>query len=129
MSQLPANGPMRLAKYLAHAGVASRRAAEKLIAEGRVTVDGEPAGDPARSVGEDSRVTVDGRPLAGAEPRVVYALNKPLGVVSPARDTHGRQTVVELVPAQGLRLYPVGRLDADSSGLILLTNDGELANP
>jgi 23S rRNA pseudouridine2605 synthase len=119
---------MRLAKYLAHAGVASRRAAEKLIAEGRVSVDGEPAGDPARSVGQDSRVTVDGRPLAGAEPRVVYALNKPLGVVSTARDTHGRQTVVELVPAQGLRLYPVGRLDADSSGLILLTNDGELAN-
>jgi 23S rRNA pseudouridine2605 synthase len=119
---------MRLAKYLAHAGVASRRAAEKLIAEGRVTVDGEPAGDPARSVDEDSRVTVDGRPLPGAEPRVVYALNKPLGVVSTARDTHGRQTVVELVPAQGLRLYPVGRLDADSSGLILLTNDGELAN-
>jgi len=73
-------------------------------------------------------VTVDGRPLSGAESRVVYAVNKPVGVVSTARDTHGRPTVVELVPARGLRLYPVGRLDADSSGLILLTNDGELAN-
>ena len=119
---------MRLAKYLAHAGVASRRSAETLIAAGRVSVDGEIVTDPARDVGERSRVAVDGRPLAGAEPRVLYALNKPVGVVSTARDTHGRPTVVELVPARGLRLYPVGRLDADSSGLILLTNDGELAN-
>src|SRR5712671_4399559 len=108
MSLAPDAGPMRLAKYLAHAGVASRRAAEKLIGEGRVTVDG--------------------RPLAGAESSVVYAVNKPVGVVSTARDTHGRPTVVELVPARGLRLYPVGRLDADTSGLLLLTNDGELAN-
>ncbi len=119
---------MRLAKYLAHAGVASRRAAETLIAAGRVTVDGALVVDPARDVGEDANVALDGRPLAGAEPRVVYALHKPVGVVSTARDTHGRQTVLDLVPARGLRLYPVGRLDADSSGLILLTNDGELAN-
>jgi 23S rRNA pseudouridine2605 synthase len=119
---------MRLAKYLAHAGVASRRAAETVIAGGRVSVDGEIVLDPARDVGEYSRVTVDGRALDGPEARVVYAVNKPLGVVSTARDSHGRRTVVELVPAEGLRLYPVGRLDADSSGLILLTNDGELAN-
>ena len=119
---------MRLAKYLAHAGVASRRSAEGLIAAGRVTVEGEVVTDPARDVGEGSRVALDGRPLAGAEPRVVFAVNKPVGVVSTARDTHGRRTVVELVDAPGLRLYPVGRLDADSSGLILLTNDGELAN-
>jgi 23S rRNA pseudouridine2605 synthase len=119
---------MRLAKYLAHAGVASRRAAEKLIADGRVTVDAEQVTDPARDVGEQSLVSVDGRPLPGAEPRVVYALHKPVGVLSTASDTHGRPTVVELVPSGGLRLYPVGRLDADSSGLILLTNDGELAN-
>jgi 23S rRNA pseudouridine2605 synthase len=117
-----------LAKHLAHAGVVSRRAAEALIAEGRVVVDGEVVTDPAQGVDECSRVEVDGRALAGAEPRVVYAVNKPLGVVSTARDTHGRPTVVELAPAEGLRLYPVGRLDADSSGLILLTNDGELAN-
>jgi 23S rRNA pseudouridine2605 synthase len=119
---------MRLAKYLAHAGVASRRAAESVIADGRVSVDGEIVLDPARDVDEENRVTVDGRALAGPEARVVYAVNKPLGVVSTAHDSHGRRTVVELVRAEGLRLYPVGRLDADSSGLILLTNDGELAN-
>jgi 23S rRNA pseudouridine2605 synthase len=119
---------MRLAKYLAHAGVASRRSAETLIAAGRVSVAGEPVIDPARDVGEDSLVTVDGRPVDGPEPRVGYILNKPVGVVSTARDTHGRRTVVELVPAQGLRLYPVGRLDIDSAGLMLLTNDGQLAN-
>jgi len=73
-------------------------------------------------------VVVDGRTVEGPEPRVLYALNKPVGVVSSARDTHGRPTVVALVGATGLRLYPVGRLDTDSSGLILLTNDGELAN-
>jgi 23S rRNA pseudouridine2605 synthase len=119
---------MRLAKYLAHAGVASRRAAEGLIAEGRVRVDGATVTDPARDVGEASRVDVDGEPLRGPERRVVYAVHKPLGVVSTARDTHGRPTVVGLVPARGLRLYPIGRLDAESSGLILLSNDGELAN-
>ncbi len=119
---------MRLAKHLAHAGVASRRAAERLIAEGRVTVDGQMVTDPARDVAGSDRVEVDGKVVADAEPAVVYALNKPLGVISTAHDTHGRRTVVELVPAGGLRLYPVGRLDADSSGLILLTNDGELAN-
>jgi len=119
---------MRLAKYLAHAGVASRRAAEGLIAAGRVSVEGEIVTDPAVEVSPQTRVAVDGEVLAGPEPRVVVALNKPLGVVSSARDTRGRPTVVELVPSEGLRLYPVGRLDADSTGLILLTNDGELAN-
>jgi 23S rRNA pseudouridine2605 synthase len=119
---------MRLAKYLAHAGVASRRAAERLIVEGRVSVEGEIVTDPARDVNADSDVAVDGRSLSGPERRVVYALNKPVGVLSTARDTHGRPTVVDLVDEQALRLYPVGRLDADSSGLILLTNDGELAN-
>jgi 23S rRNA pseudouridine2605 synthase len=121
---------MRLAKYLAHAGVASRRAAERVIVDGRVLVDGEIVRDPARDVGEHSRVAVDGRALDGPEARVVYALNKPLGVVSTARDPGGRPTVLELVDTgpTNPRLYPVGRLDADSSGLILLTNDGELAN-
>lgn len=118
---------MRLAKFLAHAGVASRRAAERLIADGRVTVGGEVVRDPARAVDADAAVAVDGAPVRGPEPRVVYALNKPAGVVSTARDTHGRRTVTDLVP-RGLRLYPVGRLDADTTGLILLTNDGELAN-
>jgi 23S rRNA pseudouridine2605 synthase len=117
---------MRLARYLAHAGAASRRAAERLIVEGRVTVGGEVVTDPARDVDESSGVALDGQPLE-PEPREVYALNKPAGVVSTARDTHGRRTVVEFVPTQR-RLYPVGRLDADTTGLILLTNDGELAN-
>jgi len=116
---------MRLAKYLAHSGVASRRAAEGLVAAGRVTVAGRRATDPALDVDERSGVVVDGRPVA-PEPREVHILNKPTGVVSTARDTHGRPTVTELVPS-ARRLYPVGRLDADTSGLILLTNDGELA--
>lgn len=117
---------MRLARFVAHSGAASRRAAEKLIAEGRVAVGGQVVKDPARDVDESSGVTLDGQPLA-PEPREVFALNKPPGVVSTARDTHGRRTVTEFVPSER-RLYPVGRLDADTTGLILLTNDGELAN-
>ncbi|HEY1275303.1 MAG TPA: pseudouridine synthase [Thermoleophilaceae bacterium] len=116
---------MRLAKFLAHAGVASRRSAERLIADGHVTVAGETVTDPARDVDERSGVAVDGRAVQ-PEPREVYALNKPPGVVSTARDTHGRPTVVELVRSRR-RLYPVGRLDVDTTGLLLLTNDGELA--
>lgn len=117
---------MRLARYVAHSGAASRRAAERLIADGRVSVGGEVVTDPARDVDERSGVALDGRPLA-PEPPEVYALHKPSGVVSTAKDTHGRRTVTELVPSER-RLYPVGRLDADTTGLILLTNDGELAN-
>src|SRR5687768_8678330 len=117
---------MRLAKFLAHAGVASRRAAEGIVAEGRVTVDGETITDPARDVDETRTVEVDGRRVE-AEPHEVHALNKPAGVVSTARDTHGRPTVVQLVRSPR-RLYPVGRLDADTTGLILLTNHGELAD-
>jgi 23S rRNA pseudouridine2605 synthase len=116
---------MRLGKFLAHAGVASRRAAEDIVRDGRVTVDGEVVTDPARDVGEPNDVAFDGRRVE-AEPHEVHALNKPVGVVSTARDTHGRPTVVELVRSRR-RLYPVGRLDADTTGLILLTNDGELA--
>jgi 23S rRNA pseudouridine2605 synthase len=117
---------MRLAKHLAHAGVASRRAAEGLIVAGRVSVDGEIVRDPAREVDERSRVEVAGQLVGGPEERVVYVLHKPVGVLSTARDTHGRPTVIELL-GEPRRLYPVGRLDADSSGLILLTNDGALA--
>jgi 23S rRNA pseudouridine2605 synthase len=117
---------MRLAKYLAHAGVASRRAGERLIADGRVTVDGEVVDDPARDVDDTHTVAFDGRPVR-AETHEVYALNKPAGVVSTAHDTHGRATVVDLIGSDR-RLYPVGRLDADTTGLILLTNDGDLAH-
>ena len=117
---------MRLARYLAHAGVASRRAAESMIAAGRVSVGGEVVTDPARDVDDASGVEVDGRPIA-PEPREVWLVNKPAGVVSTASDTHGRPIVTGLVESER-RLYPVGRLDADTTGVILLTNDGELAN-
>jgi 23S rRNA pseudouridine2605 synthase len=119
---------MRLAKYMAHAGIASRRGAETLIRAGRVSVGGEVVRDPARDVDEQSGVAFDGQMLQGAEPVVVYALHKPLGVLSTASDPHGRPTVVGLLGDVGARLYPVGRLDADSSGLILLSNDGALAH-
>jgi 23S rRNA pseudouridine2605 synthase len=118
---------VRLAKFLAHAGVASRRGAETIIADGRVSIAGKIVTDPARDVDADSGVAVDGRYLEGPEERMVFLVNKPSGVLSTARDTHGRRTVVDLVPGRGARLYPVGRLDADSTGLILVTNDGDLA--
>jgi len=119
---------VRLGKYLAHAGVASRRAAEVIIRDGRVTVDGVTTLDPAVDVGGYEAVTLDGRPLGGPESHVVHILHKPAGVVSTASDPQGRRTVVELIDARGTRVYPVGRLDVDTTGLILLTNDGELAN-
>jgi len=117
---------VRLAKFLAHAGVASRRKAEEIIAKGMVTVGGEVVTDPARDVGDGDDVRVNSSPV-GAEAREVWAVNKPAGVVSTAREPGTRLAVVELVRTEA-RLYPVGRLDADSTGLLLLTNDGELAN-
>lgn len=117
---------MRLAKFLAHGGVASRRKAELIIGKGRVTVNGKVVTDPARDVTDLDEVRVDGS-LIGTEAREVWAVNKPAGVVSTAREPGGRPAVVELVDTAA-RLYPVGRLDADSTGLLLLTNDGELAN-
>lgn len=117
---------MRLAKYLAHGGVASRRKAEAIIAKGLVTVGGEVVTDPARDVGDGDDVRVNGAPV-DAEAREVWAVNKPAGVVSTAREPGERRAVVELVDSPA-RLYPVGRLDADSTGLLLLTNDGALAN-
>jgi 23S rRNA pseudouridine2605 synthase len=117
---------VRLAKFLAHGGIASRRGAEKIIAAGRVSVGGQVVTDPARDVGEGDEVRVDGS-LVGAEEREVWAVNKPAGVVSTAREPGSRPVVVSLVDS-AVRLYPVGRLDVDSTGLLLLTNDGELAN-
>ncbi|MDQ2629747.1 MAG: rRNA pseudouridine synthase [Actinomycetota bacterium] len=117
---------MRLAKFLAHGGVASRRRAEEIIAKGLVTVGGEVVTDPARNVEAGDDVRVNGSPVT-VEAREVWIVNKPAGVVSTAREPGSRPAVVDLVRTDA-RLYPVGRLDADSTGLLLLTNDGELAN-
>jgi 23S rRNA pseudouridine2605 synthase len=117
---------VRLAKFLAHGGVASRRRAEEIIGKGLVTVGGEVVTDPALDVDAGDDVRVNGEAVA-AEAREVWAVNKPVGVVSTAREPGSRTPVVDLVETEA-RLYPVGRLDADSSGLLLLTNDGELAN-
>lgn len=117
----------RLQKVLASTGWGSRRSCEELIAAGRVTVNGEVAllgrrVDPAVDL-----IEVDGAPVGVKPGLVYYLLNKPTGVVTTAKDTHGRTTVVELVPAEP-RVFPVGRLDVDTEGLLLMTNDGELAH-
>ena len=117
---------MRLNAYLARAGVASRRKADELIKAGRVTVNGEP-GQLNTFVGKQDRVELDGKPLARQSLAYVL-LHKPAGVVTTARDPHGRPTVVELVSDYAIRIVPVGRLDADTTGVLLLTNDGELAH-
>ena len=117
---------IRLQKVMADRGVASRRAAEELISEGRVRVDGEVITTLGTRVAEDARIEVDGRPVAGPSAHRYVLLNKPVGIVSTAHDEHGRRTVVDHVSARE-RLYPVGRLDTDSEGLLLLTNDGTWA--
>jgi len=115
----------RLQKLLARAGIGSRRACEELIAAGRVTVDGDVARLGARADPRRQRVELDGVPVVVRDDLVYYLLNKPPGVVSTAADPQGRATVLDLVPAHP-RVFPVGRLDTDTSGLLLLTNDGEL---
>lgn len=118
---------MRLAKYLAQAGVASRRAVEEIIAEGRVKVNGLVELKPQVSVTEDDIITVDGKRIEPQEVKLYFLLNKPPGYLSTVRDTHKRLTVLDLLKDQQSRLFPVGRLDADTSGVLLLTNDGKLA--
>jgi 23S rRNA pseudouridine2605 synthase len=119
----------RLQKILAKAGLASRRGAEDLISAGRVTLDGEVVtqlgvkADPNRQ-----RICLDGVPLKSREAKEYWLVNKPRGVVSTVKDPQGRKRVVDLLPPEAGRVYPVGRLDRDSEGLVLLTNDGELAN-
>ena len=117
---------IRLQKALADRGVASRRAAEELIRDGRVQVDGAVVRELGTRVAPDARLAVDGRTIGTLPRRRYVVLNKPRGVVSTARDEQGRRSVVALLGARE-RLYPVGRLDADSEGLVLLTNDGEWA--
>jgi 23S rRNA pseudouridine2605 synthase len=118
----------RLQKLIARAGLASRRGAEQLIADGRVRVNGRLAGlgdsaDPAHD-----RIELDGQPVGAAPAPIHLAVYKPRGFLSSARDERGRRSVVSLVDAKGQRLWPAGRLDVESEGLMILTNDGEWAN-
>ena len=118
----------RLQKVLAHAGVESRRAAEEMIVAGRVAVNGEMVTTLGTKVDpERDAIAVDGKPIARRVKRVYLMLNKPPGYITTVSDPEHRPTVMELVP-HSARIYPVGRLDANSEGLLLMTNDGELAN-
>lgn len=126
MSDAAADGE-RLQKVLARAGMASRRVCEDLIAEGRVRVNGEVADLGRRVHAESDVIEVDGALVPTAPGLVYYLLNKPVGVVTTAADTHGRPIVVDIVPTEP-RVFPVGRLDADTEGLLVLTNDGELTH-
>ena len=119
---------IRLQKYLAQAGVASRRAAEKLIADGRVQVNGQTVTEMGVQVEETDRITVDGQPVAPETEKHYIAYYKPIGEVTTNADPEGRPTVMDKFRDYPVRLFPVGRLDYDSEGLLLLTNDGELMN-
>jgi 23S rRNA pseudouridine2605 synthase len=117
----------RIAKVLARAGVASRREVERLIEAGRVFLNGERLASPAVKVGPADRVTLDGRPIAAAEPTRLFRYHKPPGLVTSHRDPQGRPSVFDALPKGLPRVISVGRLDLNSEGLLLLTNDGELA--
>lgn len=120
---------IRLSKILAQSGLTSRRGAEAVLAAGRVTVNGRPRGDPgAQADPVVDIIAVDGRRLPTPRPRVYVLLHKPKGYLSSRTDPEGRPVVLDLLPGGADRLYPVGRLDGDVEGLLLLTNDGELAN-
>ncbi len=119
-------GGARIAKVLARAGLASRRQAEVMIAEGRVKVNGKLIESPALNVGPHDRITVDGKPLPAPEPARLWLYHKPLGLVTSTRDDEGRPTVFEALPEGMPRVVSVGRLDLNSEGLLLLTNDGAL---
>lgn len=122
----------RLQKILSQWGIASRRQAEALIVEGRVRCNGVVVGIGAKADLEIDKISVDGKPLQPQRPQLVYLLlNKPKGVVSTCDDPQGRKTVIDLLPQnlqQGMGMHPVGRLDTDSTGALILTNDGELTN-
>ena len=117
----------RIAKVLARAGICSRRDAEKLILEGRVALDGQVLASPAVNVLPEQIITVDGKAIAAAEPARLWCYHKPRGLVTTHKDPEGRATVFERIPKELPRVISVGRLDYNSEGLLLLTNDGELA--
>ena len=118
---------MRINKYIAHAGVASRRKAEELIKEGRVTLNGKTVTELATIVKNGDVVEVNGSPIYNEE-KVYYLLNKPRGVISSVSDEKNRKTVIDLMPHVKERIYPVGRLDWDTTGLLILTNDGDFTD-
>ncbi|MFR8086806.1 MAG: pseudouridine synthase, partial [Leuconostoc gelidum] len=118
----------RLQKIIAQAGLASRRGAEELIAKGRVQVNGQTVTELGMKVEPSDHVEVDGSPIEGREKLVYYLLNKPRGVVTTNNDEKGRQTVIDLLGDVSQRVYPIGRLDYDTTGALLLTNDGVVAN-
>ncbi len=120
-------GPERIAKVIARAGICSRRDAERLIAEGRVSVDGRRIDSPALNVSPGQSVLVDGRPLPAPEPTRLWRYHKPAGLVTTHRDPEGRPTIFDKLRERLPRVISVGRLDLTSEGLLLLTNDGELA--
>ena len=126
-SSEPFSDGERIAKFLARAGVCSRRDAERLIADGRVKVNGKVLDTPAFKVSEKDKVQVDGRPIGAAEATRLWRYHKPTGLVTTHRDPAGRPTVFEHLPPELPRVISVGRLDLTSEGLLLLTNDGELA--
>ena len=119
---------MRLQRFLSLAGITSRRKAEELIVSGRVSINGTRADRLGTTVAEADVVTLDEKPVAIAAERIYLALNKPPNVVTTLHDPQGRRTIVDLLPANSARVVPVGRLDYDTSGLLLLTNDGDLAH-
>jgi 23S rRNA pseudouridine2605 synthase len=118
--------PERVAKRIARSGFCSRRDAERLIAHGRVAIDGQVLSSPAITVTDANVVTIDGEPLAQAEPARLFRYHKTAGVLTAARDPEGRPTIYDRLPQELPRLMPIGRLDMGSEGLLLLTNDGEL---
>ncbi len=125
----PANrdGPMRIAKAMARAGLCSRREAERWIADGRVSVNGKLLKTPAVEVKPNDKVIVDGKPLPSAEPPQLWRYHKPKGIVTTHSDPEGRPTVFDKLPPEMPRVISIGRLDFNTEGLLLLTNDGELA--
>jgi 23S rRNA pseudouridine2605 synthase len=125
-SSAPAES-VRIAKALARAGLCSRREAERWIAQGRVSVNGEVLASPARDVGPTDRILVDGQELPAAEPPRLWRYHKPKGLVTTHRDPEGRKTVFETLPEHLPRVVSIGRLDVNTEGLLLLTNDGALA--
>ncbi|MBQ1490208.1 MAG: rRNA pseudouridine synthase [Eubacterium sp.] len=118
---------MRINKYIAQAGIASRRGADELITKGKVKVNGAVLTEPGYDVKDGDHITVNGEPITASEQKVYYIMNKPTGFITSVRDERGRRTVLDLMPDVEARIFPVGRLDYNTSGLLFLTNDGDLA--